>query len=219
MIGAELLLRERPLRAGPTTSGHLVVLASQGCAINRTPSPHSSKPTNTVASSATDLRSETTALAGKVSSGQPSAMLFMITWSSAMPACSRTHRRLHDALAVDHRAQAARPGGIDQRGGHRAAVERRVVAAVELAVVGDDHADRRVELPKAAQHPVLAHLLVVRVDAHGAEQLLGDADLALAVRALAKPGPIRNSRDCGTPATLRSVLPARMRSSGSPVTT
>src|SRR5262245_11371154 len=48
-----------------------------------------SKPTNTVAS-LTDLRSDTTALAGKVSSGQPSAMLFMMTWSSAMPACSRT---------------------------------------------------------------------------------------------------------------------------------
>jgi uncharacterized cupin superfamily protein len=38
----------------------------------------SPKPTKTVASS-TDLRSETTALAGKSWSGQPSAMLFMIT--------------------------------------------------------------------------------------------------------------------------------------------
>ena len=37
-----------------------------------------SNPTNTAASS-TDLRSETTAFAGKLSSGQPSAMLFMIT--------------------------------------------------------------------------------------------------------------------------------------------
>lgn len=37
-----------------------------------------SKPIN-LAASATDLRSETTALAGNVSSGQPSAMLFMIT--------------------------------------------------------------------------------------------------------------------------------------------
>ena len=53
----------------------------------------------------------------------------------------------------------------------------------EHAIIGDDHAHRRVELPKAAQHPVLAHLLVVAGDAHGGEQLLGDADLAVAMRA------------------------------------
>jgi hypothetical protein len=39
---------------------------------------HPPNPTKVVASS-TDLRSDTTAFAGKLSSGQPSAMLFMIT--------------------------------------------------------------------------------------------------------------------------------------------
>jgi len=42
------------------------------------------------AASSTDLRFETTALAGKLSSGQPMAMQIMITWSSGMRACSRT---------------------------------------------------------------------------------------------------------------------------------
>src|SRR6185312_3299041 len=51
--------------------------------------PYSSKPTNTAASS-TALRFETTALAGKSSSGQPMATQIMITWSSGMAACSRT---------------------------------------------------------------------------------------------------------------------------------
>jgi hypothetical protein len=40
--------------------------------------PCLSNPTNTVASS-TDFRWDTTALAGKLSSGHPSAMLFMMT--------------------------------------------------------------------------------------------------------------------------------------------
>jgi hypothetical protein len=44
---------------------------------NAYPSRINQKPTNTAASS-TDLRSDTTALAGNVSSGQPSAMLFMM---------------------------------------------------------------------------------------------------------------------------------------------
>ena len=49
----------------------------------------SSKPMKVTASS-TDLRRETTALAGKVSSGQPMAMQIMMTWSSGIRACSRT---------------------------------------------------------------------------------------------------------------------------------
>lgn len=53
------------------------------------PCTWSSNPTNTAASS-TDLRLETTVLAGKPSSGQPMATQIMITWSSGMPACSRT---------------------------------------------------------------------------------------------------------------------------------
>jgi len=40
---------------------------------------HRFVPVSNIVASATGLRSETTALAGKVSSGQPSAMLFMIT--------------------------------------------------------------------------------------------------------------------------------------------
>src|SRR6187401_3776072 len=56
------------------------------------------------------------------------------------------HRRLHDALAVDHGAEPARPGSIDQGSGHGAAIERRIVAAVQYPVVGHDHAHRRVKL-------------------------------------------------------------------------
>jgi hypothetical protein len=43
------------------------------------------------------------------------------------------HGGLHDALAVDHGAEPARPGGIDQGGRHGAAIERRIVAAVKHA--------------------------------------------------------------------------------------
>src|SRR3984885_6959765 len=91
------------------------------------------------------------------------------------------HRRLHDALAVDHGAEPARPGGIDQGGCHRAAIEGRIVTAVQHAVIGHDHADRRVELTEAAQHPVLAHLLVITRDPHRGEQLLGAPNLPVAV--------------------------------------
>ena len=43
------------------------------------------------------------------------------------------------------------------------------------AVIGNDHADGRVELAEAAQHPVLALILVVALDSHRGEQLPGDA--------------------------------------------
>src|SRR3954469_15568876 len=92
------------------------------------------------------------------------------------------HWRLHDALAVDHRAKSARPGGIDQGIRHGAAIERRIVAVLEHAIIGDDDAYRRVELPEAAHHPVLAPVLVLARDPHGGEQLLRDADLPVAVR-------------------------------------
>jgi len=90
---------------------------------------------------------------------------------------------LHDALAVDHGAQPARPGGIDQGGRHGAAIERRIVAAIKHAVIGNDHADRRVELTEATQHPVLAIVLVIALDPHRGEELFGDADLPVAVLA------------------------------------
>src|SRR5690606_33926969 len=91
--------------------------------------------------------------------------------------------RLHDALAVDDRAQPARPRGIDERVGDSAAIERSVITAVEDAIVGDDHADWRVKLAEAAEHPILAAFLVVARNAHSGEQLLGDADLPLAMNA------------------------------------
>ncbi len=78
-------------------------------------------------------------------------------------------RRLHDALAVDHGAQPARPGGVDQCGRHGAAIEGRIVAAVQRTIICHDHAYRRVELTEAAQHPVLALVLVVARDPHGGE--------------------------------------------------
>ena len=53
-------------------------------ASQRTRPYSSSKPMKTAASS-TDLRFETTALAGKLSSGQPMAMQIMMTWSSGKP--------------------------------------------------------------------------------------------------------------------------------------
>ena len=93
------------------------------------------------------------------------------------------YRALHDALAVDHAAEPAAPGRVDQRSGDRAAIEGRVVAARQFAIVGHDHADRCVELAEAAQHPVLPLLLVVALDSHRAEQLLGHADLAFAMHA------------------------------------
>lgn len=93
------------------------------------------------------------------------------------------HGRLHDSLAVDDAAKAPRPSRVDKRGGHRAAIERGVVAAIEGAVVGDDDAHGSVELAEATHDPIVAHRLVVACDAHGREQLLGNADLALAMLA------------------------------------
>src|SRR5690606_34961349 len=110
------------------------------------------------------------------------------------------HGRLHDALAVDDAAEAPRPRRVDEAVDHPAAVEGGDVATVDRAVVGDDDGHRRVELPKAAQHPVLAPLLVLAGDAHRPEQLLGDLDLSLAVHA-GVAGPhaelpgVRNARD------------------------
>src|SRR3546814_3094969 len=54
----------------------------------------------------------------------------------------------------------------------RAAIERRDIAAEQDAVIGDDDADRRVELTETAQHPVLPRILVFTGDTHRAEQLL-----------------------------------------------
>src|SRR3546814_831561 len=71
---------------------------------------------------------------------------------------------LHDALAVDDAAEPARPGGVDERVGDRAAVEGRDVAAEQDAIIGDDDADRRVELAETAQHPVLPRILVFTGD-------------------------------------------------------
>src|SRR3546814_18881735 len=73
---------------------------------------------------------------------------------------------LHDALAVDHAAEPARPGGVDQCVGHRAAIDRRDIAAEQDAVIGDDDAERRVELTETAQHPVLPRILVFTGDTH-----------------------------------------------------
>src|SRR3546814_13543722 len=86
-----------------------------------------------------------------------------------------------DALAVEHAAEPARPGGVDQCVGHRAAIERRDIAAEQDAVIGDDDADRRVELTETAQHPVLPRILFFTGDTHRAEQSLGHLDLARAV--------------------------------------
>ncbi len=93
------------------------------------------------------------------------------------------HRALHDALGVDDAAQSPRPCCVDEAGGNCTAIEGGVVALGEFAVVGDDHASGRIELAEAAQNPVLSRILVVAFDAHGAEQLLGYADLAIAVNA------------------------------------
>ena len=57
-------------------------------------------------------------------------------------------------------------------------------AGVEHAVVGQHQRHRRIELAEAAQHPILPHRLVVAGNPHGAEQFLGDVDLAFAVHAL-----------------------------------
>src|SRR3546814_5355454 len=67
----------------------------------------------------------------------------------------RAHdRRMHDPLTVDHAAEAARPGGVDDRRRDRAAIEGRDVAADQHPVIGDDDAGGRIELTEAAKHPV-----------------------------------------------------------------
>src|SRR3546814_6322160 len=59
----------------------------------------------------------------------------------------RAHdRRMHDPLTVDHAAEAARPGGVDDRRRDRAAIEGRDVAADQHPVIGDDDAGGRIEL-------------------------------------------------------------------------
>ena len=88
------------------------------------------------------------------------------------PRLGSHHRRLHDPPAVDHSAQPARPRRVHQADDHGPAVERRDVVAVQRAVVGDDDRGGRVELPEAAQHPVLARLLVVASDAHRAKRVM-----------------------------------------------
>ncbi len=91
------------------------------------------------------------------------------------------YRRLHNALAVDHCAQATGPGGIDQRGGDGATVKSRVIAVCQHAVISNDDTNRRVKLAEAAQHPILASFFIVTFDAHGTKQLLGDANLTVAM--------------------------------------
>src|SRR3546814_18692458 len=55
--------------------------------------------------------------------------------------------------SVDHAAEAARPGGVDDRRRDRAAIEGRDVAADQHPVIGDDDAGGRIELTEAAKHP------------------------------------------------------------------
>jgi len=92
--------------------------------------------------------------------------------------------RLHDPLRIDHTTEATAPRGVDQRGGGRPAIESGVIAVGQFAVIGDDDADRRIELAETAQHPILPPLLVVARDAHRFEQLDRAADLPFAVDAL-----------------------------------
>ena len=91
--------------------------------------------------------------------------------------------RLHDPLRIDHAAEATAPCGVDQRRGGGPAIEGGVVAIGQFAVIGDDDADRCVELAEAAQHPILSLLLVVARDPHRFEQLDGAAYLPFAVDA------------------------------------
>src|SRR3546814_19404507 len=83
--------------------------------------------------------------------------------------------------SVDHAAEAARPGGVDDRRRDRAAIEGRDVAADQHPVIGDDDAGGRIELTEAAKHPVGTLRLVVPRAPHRADQLLGDPDLSLAL--------------------------------------
>src|SRR3546814_17585417 len=90
---------------------------------------------------------------------------------------------MHGPLTVDHAAEAARPGGVDDRRRDRAAIEGRDVAADQHPVIGDDDAGGRIELTEAAKHPAGTLRLVVPRDPHRAEPLLGDPALSLAMAA------------------------------------
>ena len=50
-------------------------------------------------------------------------------------------------------------------------------------VIGHDDRHWRIKLTKSAQDPVLPFLFVMALNAHGLEQLDGDADLALSMHA------------------------------------
>src|SRR5689334_20282000 len=108
-------------------------------------------------------------------------------------------RRLHDALAVDHAPQAAGPGRVDQGVGDAAAIEWPDVALADRPVKRHDDRDRRIELAEAAQHPVLASCLVVPLNVHGREELLGDFDLPLPMyaRVFAMAAELARMRNAG----------------------
>ena len=78
--------------------------------------------------------------------------------------------------------------------GHGATVKGRIVAIGKHSVVGDDDAHRGIELPEAPKHPILPPFLIVPGNAHGAEKLLGDAHLAIAMNPL-KGLPYAGSRE------------------------
>ena len=59
----------------------------------------------------------------------------------------------------------------------------RIVAAVQYLVIRHDHAHWRIKLPETAQHPVLPPLFVIALNAHGGEQLFGNANLPFAMLA------------------------------------
>src|SRR4051812_14407405 len=118
---------------------------------------------------------------------------------------------LHDPLAVDHGTKPPRPGRVDERGRHGATVEGRIVTGRKPAIVCDDHADRRVELAKAAQDPFLPLLLVISRNSHGAEQLLGNANLTFAMHSLewlagSKLARVRNSRQIALGIALANTI-------------
>jgi hypothetical protein len=49
------------------------------------------------------------------------------------------------------------------------------------AIIGDDNGDWRIELAETTQHPVQPLFLIMPLDPHHAENLLGNFDLAFAV--------------------------------------
>src|SRR5205823_11132172 len=90
----------------------------------------------------------------------------------------------HDALAVDDAAEPAVPGREHDAITERTEIEVTYRAGIEHAVIGQHQRHRRVELAKAAQHPVLPHRLVVARNPHRAKQFFGDVDLARTMHAL-----------------------------------